>query len=150
MFIELNLNNPLAKGSETPNNFHSCFMWRAFFDAFLVESVSICGHYDDYEINGISAAWFQSVDREITAFRSARHSVGRPRKVFMNKSSTGSTIATPTNLHLPSLSRLSPLPLLISPFDSSDVNTVFTSSGGALYMLPTENENFAVNSRSTY
>lgn len=68
----------------------------------------------------------------------------------MNKSSIGSTIATPTNLHFPSLSSLSPLPLLISPFDSSDDNTVFTSSGGALYMLPTENKNFAVNSRSTY
>lgn len=86
---------------------------------------------------------------EITAFRLARHSVGRPRNVFIRKSSIGSTVATPTNLHLPSLSNLFPLPLLIVPFDSSDVKTVLTSSGGGLYILPAENQKLAKNSRST-
>ncbi|PON57834.1 hypothetical protein TorRG33x02_292880 [Trema orientale] len=71
-------------------------------------------------------------DKEIMALRSARHSVGSPRKEFMKKSSMGSTVATPTNLHFPSLSNLSPLPLLIFPTDSSDVNTVSTTNGGAL------------------
>lgn len=69
---------------------------------------------------------------EITAFNSARHSVGRPRKEFIKISSIGSTVATPTSLHFPSLSNLLPLPLLIVPFVSSDVNTVFTINGGAL------------------
>lgn len=69
---------------------------------------------------------------EITAFSSARHSVGRPRKEFIRKSSIGSTVATPTSLHFPSSSNLMPLPLFSVPFDSSDVNTVFTSKGGAL------------------
>ena len=49
---------------------------------------------------------------EITAFNSARHSVGRPRKEFIKKSSIGSIVATPTSLHFPSLSNLLPLPFL--------------------------------------
>lgn len=69
---------------------------------------------------------------EITAFNSARHSVGRPRKEFIKKSSIGSTVATPINMHFPSSSNLLPLPLFIVPFVSSDVNIVFTNSGGAL------------------
>lgn len=84
------------------------------------------------------------------AFRLARHSVGRPRKEFMRKSSMGSTVATPINLHFPCSSILSPLPLLFVPIDSSDVKTVSTSNGGALYILPAENQNLALNSRSTY
>ncbi|CAB4306440.1 unnamed protein product [Prunus armeniaca] len=35
------------------------------------------------------------------ALRSARHSMGRPRKELIRKSSIGSTVATPTNLHFP-------------------------------------------------
>ncbi|PON69919.1 hypothetical protein PanWU01x14_083830 [Parasponia andersonii] len=70
--------------------------------------------------------------KEIMALRSARHSVGSPRKEFMKKSTMGPTVATPTSLHFPSLSNLSPLPLLIFPTDSSDVSTVSTTNGGAL------------------
>ncbi|GFP87685.1 hypothetical protein PHJA_000912200 [Phtheirospermum japonicum] len=84
------------------------------------------------------------------AFKHARHSVGRLRNVSMKMSLIGSTLATPTSLHIPSLSTLSPLPPLISPFDSSDVNTVSTSSGRALYTLPIENKNLALNFNSTY
>ncbi|CAI8585589.1 unnamed protein product [Vicia faba] len=39
----------------------------------------------------------------MTAFNSARHSVGRPRKEFIMKSSIGSTVATPTSLHFLSI-----------------------------------------------
>lgn len=81
----------------------------------------------------IDALMFQDESvKEIMALRLARHSVGSPRKEFIKKSSIGSTVATPTNLHFPSLSNLSPLPLLIFPTDSSDVNTVSTTNGGAL------------------
>ncbi|WCJ36582.1 hypothetical protein M5689_017773 [Euphorbia peplus] len=99
---------------------------------------------------GVSLHHQEDSEKEIEALRTARHSVGRPRKVFMKRSSMGSTVATPTSLHSPSPFNLSPCPLRITPLDSSDVNTVFTSRGGALYKLPTENRNFAVNSRSTY
>lgn len=68
----------------------------------------------------------------IIELSSARHSVGRPRKEFIKKSSIGSTVATPTSLHFPSSFSLLPLPLFIVPLDSSDVSTVFTRRGGAL------------------
>lgn len=84
-------------------------------------------------------------EMEMLALRSAMHSVGRPRKEFMNTSFTGSTVAIPTSLHFPSPSILSPLPLFISPFDSSVVNVVSTNNGGALYILPTEKQNSALN-----
>lgn len=69
---------------------------------------------------------------EISAFRMAMHSVGRLRKEFKRKSSIGSTVATPTSVQFPASSNLLPLPLFTVPFDSSDVKTVFTNSGGAL------------------
>lgn len=73
-----------------------------------------------------------ALENEIVAFKLARHSVGRLRNESMKKSLIGSTVATPTRLHLPSLFNFSPLPLLIFPFDSSDVKTVCTVNGGAL------------------
>ncbi|KAL4300106.1 hypothetical protein AHAS_Ahas17G0167700 [Arachis hypogaea] len=75
--------------------------------------------------------WFK-VETEITALRSARHSVGRARKKFMRESSIGSIFATPTSLQFPSSSNLFHFPLFMSPFDSSDLKDVFTISGGAL------------------
>lgn len=87
---------------------------------------------------------------EIVAFSSAMHSVGSPRKEFMRMSLIGSTIATPTSLHLPSSFNLAPLPPLNFPVDSSDVSVVSTINGGALYMLPTENQNLALNRISTF
>jgi hypothetical protein len=67
------------------------------------------------EVKVVVLKSYEELEREITAFRLARHSVGRPRKVFIRKSSIGSTVATPTNLQFPSLSNLFPLPLLIVP-----------------------------------
>nr|BAD95371.1 hypothetical protein [Arabidopsis thaliana] len=61
-----------------------------------------------------------------------------------------STFATPTSLHFPSSSSLSPFPLLFSPIDSSVVNTVLTTNAGALYIPPPAvKKNFAINSNST-
>lgn len=121
--------------SHTPYTFHDKYDLRGRY----ISSLQIKG--GDY---------YHCVDEnEMTAFKSARHSVGRLRNVSMKRSLMGSTVATPTSLHFPSSSILSPLPSLISPFDSSDVNTVSTSSGRALYTLPTEKQNSAINLRST-
>lgn len=81
--------------------------------------------YDDDDGGG-------ELERDMTALRLARHSVGSPRNEFIKKSSMGSTLATPTNLQFPASSNLSPRPPLAAPRDSSDVSTVSTISGGAL------------------
>ena len=85
-------------------------------------------------MDGTNCSYLRAGDycKEMVAFKMARHSVGRLRKVFMKASSIGSTIATPTNVHLPSLSILCPFPFLNCPSDSSVVRTVSTSNGGAL------------------
>nr|GMD50022.1 ABC transporter B family member 28-like protein [Ipomoea batatas] len=76
-------------------------------------------------------------DNEMEAFKTARHSVGRLRKVFKKTSSIGWTVATPTSLQLPPSNSalffsLSPLPFFIFPFDSSDSSgtmSIFNSGG---------------------
>ncbi|KAJ4905796.1 Uncharacterized protein Rs2_09454 [Raphanus sativus] len=85
---------------------------------------------------------------EITACRSARHSNGRETNVFINKSSTVSTLATPTSLYFPSPSILPPLPLFFyrllrryHRFHQQRRSSVYPTS---------RRENLAVNSSSTF
>ena len=151
-----------SKSPDVVCRFHKLVIWTIHIFRWITEHhhirhiyfmISMVWEVDIYLIftnKGRGLFYYCVVENEMTAFKSARHSVGRLRNVSMKRSLMGSTVATPTSLHFPSPSILSPLPSLIFPFDSSDVNTVSTSSGRALYRLPTEKQNSAMNLRSTY